>query len=183
QEFLASVQSLDGSEQRKAVADAGYLVPHWPAPYGRAAGAIEQLVIDEEFARAGVERADLIIGNWALPTILEHGTDEQRKRFVPPTPYGDITWCQMFNEIFLTDVFVPDDCVVGEVGGGWRLARTTLANERVAMSSGSAFPSGIEQLLAAFEAGSPGDDDAALVAVGELICRAQADVMLGVPRG
>jgi 3-oxochol-4-en-24-oyl-CoA dehydrogenase len=262
-EFLATVESLDGAERRKAVADAGYLVPHWPAPYGRAAGAIEQLVIDEEFARAGVERADLIIGNWALPTILEHGTDEQRKRFVPPTLYGDITWCQMFsepgagsdlaslqtkavqveggwslsgqkvwtsqarvadwaiclartstgsdkhegityflvdmkspgldvrplreltghalfNEIFLTDVFVPDDCVVGDVGGGWKLARTTLANERVAMSSGSAFPSGIEQLLAAFEAGSPGDDDAALVAVGELICRAQADVMLGV---
>jgi 3-oxochol-4-en-24-oyl-CoA dehydrogenase len=262
-EFLATVESLDGAERRRAVADAGYLVPHWPMPYGRAAGAIEQLVIDEEFARAGVERPDLVIGNWALPTILEHGTDEQRKRFVPPTLYGDITWCQMFsepgagsdlaslqtkavrveggwslsgqkvwtsqarvadwaiclartsaesdrhagityflvdmktpgldvrplreltgqalfNEIFLTDVFVPDDCVVGEVGGGWRLARTTLANERVAMSSGSAFPSGIEQLLAALDAHEAADDDAALVAVGELICRAQADVMLGV---
>ena len=263
QEFLAGVEALDGAERRKAVADAGYLVPHWPAPYGRAAGAIEQLVIDDEFARAGVDRPDLVIGNWALPTILEHGTDEQRKRFVPPTLYGDIKWCQMFsepgagsdlaslqtkavrvdggwslsgqkvwtsqarvadwaiclartstgtdkhegityflvdmtspgldirplremtgqamfNEIFLTDVFVPDDCVVGDVGGGWRLARTTLANERVAMSSGSAFPSGIEQLLAALDAGSAADDDAALVAVGELVCRSQADVMLGV---
>jgi 3-oxochol-4-en-24-oyl-CoA dehydrogenase len=277
--FLATVQSLEGAEQRKAIADAGYLVPHWPTPYGRAAGPIEQLVIDEEFTRAGVGRPDLVIGNWALPTILEHGSDVQRSRFVPPTLHGDITWCQMFsepgagsdlaslqtkavrvdggwslsgqkvwtsqarvadwaiclartssepdrhsqhgarkhsqpgarkhdgityflvdmaspgldvrplreltghamfNEIFLTDVFVPDDCVVGEVGGGWRLARTTLANERVAMSSGSAFPSGIEQLLQALDAHEAADDDAALVAVGELICRAQADVMLGV---
>ncbi len=40
----------------------------------------------------------------------------------------------MFNEVFLDDVFVPDDCVVGEPGDGWRLARTTLANERVAMA-------------------------------------------------
>jgi alkylation response protein AidB-like acyl-CoA dehydrogenase len=41
----------------------------------------------------------------------------------------------LFNEVFLNDVFVPDEMVVGEVDGGWRLARTTLANERVAMAS------------------------------------------------
>ena len=50
----------------------------------------------------------------------------------------------MFNEVFFDDVFVPDDCVVGEVDGGWRLARTTLANERVSMSSGSTFGIGVE---------------------------------------
>ena len=262
-EFLDTLDGLDDKKRRIAIADAGYLVPHWPVPYGRAAGPIEQLVIDGEFRAAGVSRPDLIIGNWALPTILQYGTDEQRQRFVPPTLYGDITWCQMFsepgagsdlaslqtkatrveggwslsgqkvwtsgartahwaiclartsvednrhngityflvdmqsagldvrplreltgealfNEIFINDVFVPDDYVVGEVGDGWRLARTTLANERVAMSSGSAFPSGVEDLLDALAKSADPSDDVALARVGALVCLAQADTMLGV---
>ncbi len=260
--FLATLDGLDATGRRVAIADAGYLVPHWPAPYGRGAGPIEQLVIDEEFEKAGVVRPDLIIGNWALPTILQHGTDAQRARFVPPTLHGRISWCQMFsepgagsdlaslttkatrvdggwslsgqkvwtsaartadwaiclartstgerrhdgityflvdmaspgldvrplreltgdalfNEIFLNDVFVPDDCVVGDVDGGWKLARTTLANERVAMSSGSAFSSGIEELLATLGSTGNSDDPLALERIGELVCRAQADAMLG----
>ena len=50
-------------------------------------------------------------------------------------PLREMTGDAMFNEVFLDDVFVPDDCVVGEVNDGWKLARTTLANERVAMGS------------------------------------------------
>ena len=49
-------------------------------------------------------------------------------------PLRELTGDALFNEVFLDGVFVPDDCVVGEVNGGWRLARTTLANERVAMA-------------------------------------------------
>ena len=40
----------------------------------------------------------------------------------------------LFNEVFLDNVFVPDGCVVGEVNGGWKVARSTLANERVSLS-------------------------------------------------
>jgi len=224
EEFRASAQAeaqrigaLPEAERRGALADSGFLTPHWPAPYGLGAGPIQQLVIDQELSHADVARPDLVIGAWAAPTILEGGTDEQRERFVRPTLTGEITWCQLFsepgagsdlaalrmkaertdggwlltgqkvwnsiaeradwgvclartdaeakphagityfvvdmkaagidvrplreltgealfNEVFFDNVFVPDDCVVGEINGGWRLAVTTLANERVAMA-------------------------------------------------
>jgi alkylation response protein AidB-like acyl-CoA dehydrogenase len=96
-----------------------------------------------------------------------------------------MTGLAMFNEVFLDDVFVPDDCVIGEVGGGWPLARTTLANERVSMGSGSSFGGGIEALLALvgsrIEAGRAGAEDPLLLdALGELVAEAHAVAVLGL---
>lgn len=48
-------------------------------------------------------------------------------------PLREMTGEALFNEVFLDNVFIPDEMVVGEVNGGWKLTRTTLANERVAM--------------------------------------------------
>jgi alkylation response protein AidB-like acyl-CoA dehydrogenase len=62
-------------------------------------------------------------------------------------PLRDITGNALFNEVFLDDVFVPDELVVGDPGEGWSLARTTLANERVAMAHGSALGHEMEELL------------------------------------
>ena len=59
-------------------------------------------------------------------------------------PLREITGREMFNEVFLDDVFVPDDCVLGAPGDGWRIARSTLASERVAIGAGS----DLSQLLA-----------------------------------
>lgn len=62
-------------------------------------------------------------------------------------PLREITGDSLFNEVFLDDVFVPDEMVVGTVNDGWRLARTTLANERVAMANGTALGNSMEELL------------------------------------
>ncbi|GAB6984924.1 hypothetical protein JCM10369A_14480 [Nocardioides pyridinolyticus] len=96
--MVARIAALVEGEHRRALVEAGYLAPHWPAPYGLGADAVTQIVIDQELARAGVTRPDLVIAGWALPTILEHGTDEQRERFVKPSLLGELVWCQLFSE-------------------------------------------------------------------------------------
>ena len=82
----------------------------------------------------------------------------------------------MFNEVFLDEVFVPDDCVVGEVNEGWKLARTTLANERVAMAGaklGVSTERAVELL-----AGRESETDAARV--GHQVALATVCQLLGV---
>ena len=244
-----SIAAVPADQQRVALADAGLLAPHWPAPHGIDAGPAQQVLIDQELARAGVTRPDLVIAAWAIPTIIAHGTAEQIDRFAAPTLRGELTWCQlfsepgagsdlaslrtravrvdggwalsgqkvwtslahradwaiclartnpdvpkhkgityflvdmrsagieirplreitgeaMFNEVFLDDVVVPDELVVGEVDGGWPLARTTLANERVAMGNGSSLGDDVERLLA--EVGTAADHAADQAAQDEL---------------
>ena len=68
-------------------------------------------------------------------------------------PLREITGRTMFNEVFLDDVFVPDGCVLGAPGGGWRIARSTLATERVAIGSGQ--DEAVDTLLAAGGAAHP----------------------------
>jgi 3-oxochol-4-en-24-oyl-CoA dehydrogenase len=260
--FTQELADLPAEDRRGRLADEGYLAPHWPRPWGRAAGAVEQLVIAEEFARAGVEVPDLVIGKWILPTLISQGTPAQQERFIPPTLRGEITWCQMFsepgagsdlaslatkavrteggwsltgqkvwtslaresdfglclartdasvskhrgitafvvdmtspgldirplremngralfNEVFLRDVFVPDDLVVGEVGAGWRAARTTLANERVEMATGSTMGRGVEGLLQQLADHPAAGDPLTLDRVGALVCEGQTLALLG----
>jgi alkylation response protein AidB-like acyl-CoA dehydrogenase len=53
-------------------------------------------------------------------------------------PLREITGRTMFNQVFLDDVFVPDDCLLGAPGQGWRIAMSTLSAERVAIGTGPA---------------------------------------------
>ncbi|MBA2326968.1 MAG: acyl-CoA dehydrogenase, partial [Actinobacteria bacterium] len=91
--FVTEVAGLDKVEQRARLAGAGYLAPQWPAPWGRDAGAIEQLVIDDEFRRAKVRPPTLSVGAWACPPLMVYGTEEQQQRWIPPTLRGEIEWC------------------------------------------------------------------------------------------
>jgi alkylation response protein AidB-like acyl-CoA dehydrogenase len=68
-------------------------------------------------------------------------------------PLREITGRQMFNEVFLDDVFVPDDCALGAPGDGWRIAMSTLASERVAIGTGQ--DEAVQTLLAAGGAENP----------------------------
>ncbi|GAA4505858.1 acyl-CoA dehydrogenase [Nonomuraea ferruginea] len=231
----ASLRAADPSERRRRFAEEGWIMPHLPEPWGRGASPLEQVIIHEEFR--DLRRPNLGIGAWAVPSIVRHGTREQRERFLPGTFAGEIVWCQLFsepgagsdlaglstravrveggwtltgqkiwtslaqyahwgiclartspgkpkhegityflvdmaapgvtvrplkeingdelfNEVFLDDVFVPDEQVVGEVDGGWRVARDTLSHERVALGD-SWGPGSRHTDMAAFAARLP----------------------------
>ncbi|CAM5621319.1 MULTISPECIES: acyl-CoA dehydrogenase [Streptomyces] len=258
---LRTAAALDGAERRIHLADRGYTAPHLPAPWGKGADPVTQLVIAEELRAARLTPVDMVIGGWVVPTIIAHGDDAQRERFLAPSLRGDLRWCQLFsepgagsdlaalttraekvdggwritgqkvwtsmardahwgvllartdtdvpkhqgisyflldmtspgldirplrqitgdaefNEVFLDDVFVPDDLLVGEPGAGWKLARTTLANERVALSTDSV-GSGAETLLE-MAAASHGPDDERLTTLGGHVCDAQSGALLGL---
>jgi alkylation response protein AidB-like acyl-CoA dehydrogenase len=96
--FATDLAALDPAAQRTRLIETGYVMPHWPKPWGRAAGAVEQLVIDEEFSAAGVKRPQYGITGWVILTLIQHGTAEQIERWVHKTLTGEYVWCQLFSE-------------------------------------------------------------------------------------
>ena len=216
--WLAANPSPTGRQ----LAEAGYVAPHWPKPWGLDADPIHQIIIDDELRRAGVRRPGNVIGiGWGGPTIIHGGTQEQKDRYLMPMLAGEEIWCQLFsepgagsdlanistravrdgdeyvvngqkvwtsmghmakfgilivrtdpdapkhqgisyficpldtpgievrpliemtgahifNEVFFTDVRIPAANLVGEENRGWELAKVTLGNERVSLSTGGA---------------------------------------------
>jgi alkylation response protein AidB-like acyl-CoA dehydrogenase len=84
----------------RTLADAGYAAISWPPDYGgRGAGVMEQVVFAEEMHRAGAPGTVNLIGlSNIAPAIIEHGTDDQRRRLLPRMLRGDDIWCQGFSE-------------------------------------------------------------------------------------
>ena len=96
--FAKRVQGLDAAVQRDAMIETGYVMPHWPKPWGRNAGAVEQLVIEQEFAAAGVRRPQYSITGWVILTLIQNATEDQVERWVLPALRQDVIWCQLFSE-------------------------------------------------------------------------------------
>ncbi len=215
---VAAFKAMPREERKVALAEGGWVQPHLPQPWGRAASPVEQIIIAQEFTAGQVRRPQMGIAAWIIPSIVAYGNDEQQQRFLPPTFRGDMVWCQlfsepgagsdlaslstkatkvdggwqisgqkiwtsvaqyshwgallartdssvpkhngisyflldmksqgvqvqpmreltggeMFNTVFLDDVFIPDSLVLGEVNRGWEVSRNTLTNERVSIGS------------------------------------------------
>ncbi|WP_331769111.1 acyl-CoA dehydrogenase (plasmid) [Embleya sp. NBC_00888] len=95
---LAAIAAAPEETRHRALAESGYLVPHWPKPFGLGAAAAQQLLIDEEFEHAGIARPALGITQWVLLTMVQHGTPDQIDRLVRPALRGEHHWCQLFSE-------------------------------------------------------------------------------------
>jgi alkylation response protein AidB-like acyl-CoA dehydrogenase len=261
--FAQEVAALPAQQRTERLIEAGYAMPHWPKPYGREAGAVEQLVIEQELAAAGVQRPAYSITGWVILTLIQHGTPEQVARWVEPALRQEVIWCQLFsepgagsdaagiktrgtrvpggwrvngqkvwtsgahragmgfatvrtnpdapkhkgitmmvidmhaegvqvrplkmpsghsefNEVFFTDVFVPDDDVVGEIDAGWTVARATLGNESVSIGGGDGgmtYPG--SDLITRYDA-NPGRLPGGEVRIGRYIAQAQAMSLLNL---
>ena len=92
--------ALSLREWRERLADSGWACPSWPREWcGRDLPAGLAAVVAEEISRAGaVSTPDGVGMQMAAPTILEHGPEELRRKFIRPTVTGEITWCQLFSE-------------------------------------------------------------------------------------
>src|SRR3954452_24563083 len=97
-DFVARVKDLDEGARRDAMIETGYVMPHWPKPWGRDASAVEQLVIEQEFAAGGIKRPSYGITGWNLLTVIQHATPEQVQRLIPPALRQELIWCQLFSE-------------------------------------------------------------------------------------
>jgi alkylation response protein AidB-like acyl-CoA dehydrogenase len=117
----AEIAALDKKAQRDKLIETGYVMPHWPKPWGRAADAVEQLVIEEEFRAAGIKRPDYSITGWVILTLIQHGTPWQIERFVEKALRQDEIWCQLFSEPDAGSDAASVKTRATRVEGGWKI--------------------------------------------------------------
>jgi 3-oxochol-4-en-24-oyl-CoA dehydrogenase len=118
---VARLRDLTGGARKQALIESGYTMPHWPKPWGRDASAIEQLVIEQEFAAAGIERPSYGITSWVILTLIQYGRPDQVERWVLPALNQDVTWCQLFSEPGAGSDAASIRTRATRAEGGWRI--------------------------------------------------------------
>ncbi|BDN83969.1 MULTISPECIES: acyl-CoA dehydrogenase [Mycobacterium] len=115
------IAALDKAAQLDKLIETGYVMPHWPKPWGRAADAVEQLVIEEEFRKAAIKRPDYSITGWVILTLIQHGTAWQIERFVEKALRQEEIWCQLFSEPEAGSDAASVKTRATRVDGGWKI--------------------------------------------------------------
>ncbi len=86
-------------EWHQALSERGWVAPHWPKEYGGAGlTAMEQFILNQEIARAGAPAVGGSGVSLLGPTLIVHGTEEQRRTYLPPILAGEVTWAQGYSE-------------------------------------------------------------------------------------
>lgn len=86
-------------EWTKILADRNWIAPAWPKEYGGAGLTVmEQFIFNSELAEARLPRSGGIATGFAGPTLIVHGTEEQKAKFLPEIVTGETVWCQGYSE-------------------------------------------------------------------------------------
>ena len=113
----------DGQHWQSILADGRYVAVSWPEEYGgRGLGPVEHFIVQQELSRAGAPEMVGRIGlNLVGPTLLAHGTPDQRSRWLGPILRGDQLWCQLFSEPDAGSDLASLRTAATRVDGGWVL--------------------------------------------------------------
>jgi alkylation response protein AidB-like acyl-CoA dehydrogenase len=89
-----------GREWQAELAGGRWVGIHWPHEYGgRGASPLHVAIFNGEYTRAGAPQPVNRVGiNLAGPTLLAHGTDDQKRRWIGPILTAEEIWCQLFSE-------------------------------------------------------------------------------------
>lgn len=129
---LEAVTARPEPERRAALTECGLAMPEMPEPWGIGAPPALQLLIRQEFARAGIEPPGYGITGWVVASLIQYGTPEQVRRWVEPAMTGSEIWCQLFSEPEAGSDAAAVRARGVRVAGGWTVSGqkvwTTLAH-------------------------------------------------------
>ena len=113
-----------GRQWQATLADARWVGIHWPSEYGgRGASPVQVALFNAEYSRARAPQLVNRVGvNLAGPTLLAHGTAEQKRRWLAPLLRADEIWCQLFSEPDAGSDLASLTTRATPVDGGWSVS-------------------------------------------------------------